>query len=76
MSLWVHLVVEIWHLEDGKVIVPELDARIEHQPALSGLLAEFDGSDYVVEELLLLFSKLLLLLWSEFSLILVILYRD
>ena len=68
-----HLVIETWQLEDRQVVVPELDASVEDEPALSGLLAQTDRRNDVVQELLFLLRKLLLLLWRELAFILVVL---
>ena len=76
MAFTVHLLVEICKLEDRQVVVPELDARIKHEPALLCLDSKLHSLNDVIEESFLLVCKLLLLLRSKLTLILVILDSD
>ena len=71
-----HLFVEVCKLEDGQIVVPEFNASVKYEPALLGLDSKLDSLNNVVKESFLLVCKLLLLLRSKLTLVLVILDCD
>jgi len=72
MTLCMHFLIEVWQLEDGQVIVPELDRGIEHEPALADLKASLDRRNDMVNKSLLLLDEFLFLLRSKLTLVLVL----
>jgi len=63
--------VEVMELEDGQVLVPELNRGIEYQPGLLGFAAKFDSSDDMIDKFLFLRVESVNLFIGEFSVVLV-----